>query len=86
FNSVRHPVHAATGAKVLNGEDDTDFIIDGVYPLVWSRIYQSRNTGENRLGRGWAMPFDVFLTIDDTGKGLENENIYYHDMSGRRLA
>lgn len=60
FNSVRHPVHAATGAKVLNGEDDTDFIIDGVYPLVWSRIYQSRNTGENRLGRGWAMPFDVF--------------------------
>ncbi|HEK3221748.1 hypothetical protein KUA04_17210 [Proteus mirabilis] len=26
------------------------------------------------------------MTIDDTGKGLENENIYYHDMSGRCLA
>ena len=32
------------------------------------------------------MPFGCLLTIDDTGKGLENENIYYHDMSGRRLA
>lgn len=85
-NSLRHPVHASTGSKVLNGEDDTDFIIDGAYPIVWSRIYQSRNPRESRLGRGWAMSFDAFLEIDSTGVGLENENIYYHDMSGRRLA
>nr|WP_282555047.1 MULTISPECIES: RHS repeat-associated core domain-containing protein [Providencia] len=86
FNSLHHPVHAATGSKVLNGENDTDFIIEGAYPLVWSRIYQSRNQRESRLGRGWAMPFDVSLEIESTGKGLENENIYYHDASGRRLA
>ncbi|EPL3993160.1 hypothetical protein M2010_004262, partial [Providencia stuartii] len=30
--------------------------------------------------------FDVSLEIESTGKGLENENIYYHDASGRRLA
>ncbi|MDE5307306.1 hypothetical protein PY546_13000 [Providencia stuartii] len=29
FNSLHHPVHAATGSKVLNGENDTDFIIEG---------------------------------------------------------
>ncbi|MEG0281086.1 MAG: RHS repeat-associated core domain-containing protein [Morganella sp. (in: enterobacteria)] len=86
FNAVTHPVHATTGSKVLSGDEELDFVLEGRYPLVWHRIYQSRNTRESRLGRGWALPFDVSIEIDYTGGSIEDASLYYHDMSGRRLS
>ncbi|MEB7915033.1 PAAR domain-containing protein, partial [Citrobacter portucalensis] len=38
-----NPVHAATGAKVLSGEEDCDFELPARFPLIWQRIYNSRN-------------------------------------------
>ncbi|EML9905156.1 RHS repeat-associated core domain-containing protein [Morganella morganii] len=86
FNAVTRPVHAATGSKVLSGDDDLDFVLEGRYPLAWHRIYQSSNTRESRLGTGWALPFDVSIEIDYTGGSIEDAPLYYHDMSGRRLS
>ncbi len=86
FNAVTHPVHAATGSKVLSGDDDLDFVLEGRYPLAWHRIYQSSNTRESRLGTGWALPFDVSIEIDYSGGSIEDAPLYYHDMSGRRLS
>lgn len=86
FNAVTRPVHAATGSKVLSGDEELDFVLEGRYPLVWHRIYQSRNTRESRLGTGWALPFDVSIEIDYTGGSIEDAPLYYHDMSGRRLS
>ncbi|MBA5806704.1 RHS repeat protein [Morganella morganii] len=84
--AISRPVHAATGSKVLSGDEELDFVLEGRYPLVWHRIYQSRNTRESRLGTGWALPFDVSIEIDYSGGSIEDAPLYYHDMSGRRLS
>lgn len=49
-----HPVHLTTGAKLLSGEEECDFILPRRLPLVWQRLYHSRNyrTGGTRLRLG----------------------------------
>lgn len=83
--STGHPVHAATGAKVLSGPEDRDFTLEGHIPLVWQRIYNSRNPQSGRLGRGWTLPFDVSLRIEDSLTHPGEDECIYTDMSGRDL-
>ncbi|WP_337039155.1 MULTISPECIES: DUF6531 domain-containing protein, partial [Pseudescherichia] len=52
-----HPVHAATGVKVLNDESELDFSLPGCFPLRWQRSYNSLNTREGLFGQGWATAY-----------------------------
>lgn len=88
--SSSNPVHAATGAKVLNDENDLDFSLPGRFPLSWQRNYNSRSTLEGLFGKGWTTVFDTRLEIngsdclwfDEFGRELrfalpaENEPLY----------
>lgn len=72
------PVHAASGAKVLNGDDDLDFVLPGRLPLRWQRCYNSRSRTAGIFGRGWMTAFDSrielrgddALWLDETGREL----------------
>ncbi len=72
------PVHAATGAKVLAGEEDLDFVLPARFPLQWRRVYNSRNTATGMFGKGWRTPFETHLVH-------EGEKTCFHDESGREL-
>jgi hypothetical protein len=61
-----HPVHAATGVKVLNDDDELDFSLPGRFPLRWQRSYNSLTTREGLFGLGWATTFDSYLTLEET--------------------
>ncbi|QLK63643.1 type IV secretion protein Rhs (plasmid) [Enterobacteriaceae bacterium Kacie_13] len=72
------PVHAATGAKVLAGEEDLDFQLPARFPLHWQRLYNSRNAATGMFGKGWRTPFETRLVH-------EGEQTCFHDESGREL-
>ncbi|WCM88927.1 RHS repeat-associated core domain-containing protein [Acidovorax sp. NCPPB 3576] len=72
------PVHAVTGAKVLLGDDDTDFALSGALPIVWQRTYASTDARTGVLGTGWSLPFSVELVFQD-GKA------HYIDEQGRDI-
>ncbi len=88
--SSSNPVHAATGAKVLNDQTDLDFTLPGRFPLHWQRNYNSRSGLEGLFGRGWTTIFDTRLEVngsdglwwDEFGRELrfslppENEPLY----------
>ncbi|MCX8963405.1 type IV secretion protein Rhs, partial [Erwinia psidii] len=88
--SSSNPVHAATGAKVLNDDADLDFSLPGRFPLLWQRNYNSRSTLESLYGPGWTTVFDTRLNVvdgqclwfDEFGRELrfslppENEPLY----------
>ncbi|EBA0748639.1 RHS repeat protein, partial [Salmonella enterica subsp. enterica] len=78
IHSTFFPVHAATGAKVLADEDDLDFSLPARFPLVWQRVYNSRNKHEGMFGRGWRTEFETFITT-------EGEQYCFHDVGGREL-
>ncbi len=56
-----HPVNYATGAKILAGQEDLDFMLEDRIPLYWQRIYHSRNLTCGLLGTGWMLPFETRL-------------------------
>lgn len=60
-----HPVHAATGVKVLNDDDELDFSLTGRFPLRWQRSYNSLTTREGLFGLGWATTFDSYLALEE---------------------
>ncbi|AVF37585.1 RHS repeat-associated core domain-containing protein [Rahnella sikkimica] len=78
MQSAFMPVHAATGAKVLAGEEDLDFVLPARFPLRWQRIYSSCNTAAGMFGTGWRTSFETRIT-------LEGEMTCFHDESGREL-
>ena len=59
-----HPVHAATGVKVLNDDEELDSRCRAL-PLRWQRSYNSLTTREGLFGLGWATTFDSYLTLED---------------------
>ncbi|MFU0912327.1 glycohydrolase toxin TNT-related protein [Kluyvera intermedia] len=73
-----NPVHAATGAKVLSGQEDCDFELPARFPLIWQRIYNSRNPHEGLFGRGWRTAFETHVV-------REAEYTCFHDEGGREL-
>ncbi|EOV9632639.1 RHS repeat-associated core domain-containing protein [Cronobacter dublinensis] len=76
--SSSHPVHAATGVKVLNDNNELDFSLPGRFPLRWQRSYNSLTTREGLFGLGWATAFDSYLTLDDG-------EVTWFDETGREL-
>jgi RHS repeat-associated protein len=66
------PVHAPTGAKVLDGSADLDFAFPAHLPLRWVRTYNSMDTAEGPLGPGWRLPIAVTLTATGDGATLSD--------------
>ncbi|MFD1801416.1 RHS repeat-associated core domain-containing protein [Mixta tenebrionis] len=80
-----HPVHIPTGAKILAGEEECDFTLDGRLPLIWQRLYNSRNDAAGALGRGWALPHEYFLTLAPVADEPSAMEATFTDRSGRAL-
>ncbi|CAI0751716.1 RHS repeat-associated core domain-containing protein [Serratia quinivorans] len=83
IHAAFNPVHAATGAKVLNGEEDIDLLLSARFPLVWQRNYNSRNRYQGLFGHGWRTPFEIWVDLADDGKG--GVECCLHDETGREL-
>lgn len=78
---IGHPVHLPTGAKILDGDEDLDFVLDAPVPIVWRRFYSSLDPRTDRpLGRGWNLPYAVELRL---ATGGENPHLWI-DAQGRR--
>ncbi|MFE8152802.1 RHS repeat-associated core domain-containing protein [Brenneria goodwinii] len=73
-----HPVHAATGVKVLNDDNELDFSLPGHFPLYWQRSYNSLTTRDGLFGLGWATAFDSYLRLEDG-------EVTFFDDTGREL-
>lgn len=79
-----NPVHAATGAKVLGGDEDLDFALPGVLPITWQRFYSSRDERQEGLfGTGWSVPFEVCVRIERSPAG--GERLIYVDEQARTI-
>ncbi|TDR35148.1 RHS repeat-associated protein [Tahibacter aquaticus] len=73
-----HPVNTVFGCKILNGEQELDFVIDAPLPLRWQRTYVSSNAQESCLGQGWSLPLDFRIDVEDAALVLI-------DTQGRRI-
>ncbi len=71
------PVYALTGAKVLDGRNDLDFVLEAPLPLVWQRTYVSSNASVGWLGQGWSLPIAFRLEPQE-------DRIDFIDTLGRR--
>ncbi|MBU6956189.1 RHS domain-containing protein [Pseudomonas sp. CVAP len=79
-----NPVHAATGAKVLGGDDELDFVLPGVLPMDWQRFYNSRDERRDGLfGAGWSVSYEVCVEILPHPEG--GETLVYTDEQARRI-
>ncbi|WLI29421.1 DUF6531 domain-containing protein [Pseudomonas rhodesiae] len=79
-----NPVHAATGAKVLGGDDELDFVLPGILPIDWQRFYNSRDERTGSLfGPGWSVPYEVCVAIQPHPDG--GETLIYTDEQGRPI-
>jgi RHS repeat-associated protein len=79
-----NPVHAATGAKVLGGDDELDFVLPGILPIDWQRFYNSRDERTGSLfGAGWSVPYEVCVDIQPHPDG--GETLVYTDEQGRPI-
>jgi RHS repeat-associated protein len=78
-----HPVNYATGAKILAGEEDLDFVLEDRLPLYWQRIYNSRNLSSGMLGTGWMLPFETRLIRFRHEDG--SYPFMWRDISGQEL-
>jgi RHS repeat-associated protein len=77
-----NPVHAATGAKVLGGDEDLDFVLPGLAPIAWQRFYSSRDTrNDSLLGAGWSLPYEISVVIEPRPEG--GEHLMYTDEQAR---
>ncbi|SDS44061.1 RHS repeat-associated core domain-containing protein [Pseudomonas asplenii] len=79
-----NPVHAATGAKILGGEDELDFVLPGILPIDWQRFYNSRDERhDSLLGSGWSVPYETCVQIEPHPEG--GERLIYTDEQARRI-
>ncbi len=79
-----NPVHIATGAKLLADGSDLDFVLPGVLPVAWQRIYNSLDErSEGPLGRGWSTLYTVQLHLDHDPQG--RPVVTYYDADGRDI-
>ncbi len=82
--SAGHPVNVITGSKVLDGTDDTDFVLPGPLPIVWQRFYSSLDDRADSLfGTGWSVPISVELRL--AREHDEVASITYWDEQGRDI-
>ncbi|KEA50859.1 type IV secretion protein Rhs [Mangrovibacter sp. MFB070] len=59
-----NPVHAASGVKVLNDDNELDVALPGRFPFRMQRAYNSLNTRDGLFGTGWSTAFDSYLHVD----------------------
>lgn len=79
-----NPVHAATGAKVLGGDEELDFVLPGILPIDWQRVYNSRDERRDSLfGAGWSVAYEVQVQILPHPEG--GETLVYTDEQGRPI-
>ncbi|MCE0460047.1 RHS repeat-associated core domain-containing protein [Pseudomonas uvaldensis] len=79
-----NPVHAATGAKVLGGDQELDFVLPGILPIDWQRFYNSRDErGDGLFGVGWSVSYEVQVEIRPHPEG--GETLVYTDEQGRPI-
>ncbi|MGO4322973.1 RHS repeat-associated core domain-containing protein [Pseudomonas sp. KB_12] len=79
-----NPVHAATGAKVLGGDEELDFVLPGILPIDWQRVYNSRDERRDSLfGAGWSVAYEVQVQIQPHPDG--GETLVYTDEQGRPI-
>jgi RHS repeat-associated protein len=79
-----NPVHAATGAKVLGGDEELDFVLPGILPIEWQRFYSSRDERRDGLfGAGWSVAFEVSVRIEAHPEG--GERLIYIDEQARSI-
>ena len=79
-----NPVHAATGAKVLGGDDELDFVMPGILPIDWQRFYNSRDERQDGMfGIGWSVSYEV--RVDVLGHEDGGEKLVYTDEQGRPI-
>ena len=79
-----NPVHAATGAKVLGGVEELDFVLPGILPIDWQRFYNSRDERTASLfGAGWSVPYEVCVEVRPHPEG--GETLVYTDEQGRPI-
>ncbi|MDP9783043.1 RHS repeat-associated core domain-containing protein [Pseudomonas fluorescens] len=79
-----NPVHAATGAKVLGGAEELDFVLPGILPIDWQRVYNSRDERRDSLfGAGWSVAYEVQVDILPHPDG--GETLVYTDEQGRPI-
>lgn len=76
--STARPVNPIYGCKILEGDEDLDFVLDGLLPLVWQRGYASDNPDSGWLGQGWTVPLSFRLDISSAGAD-------FVDLQGRRI-
>ncbi|KER72799.1 hypothetical protein HR51_09370 [Burkholderia cepacia] len=82
--SAGHPVNVITGSKVLDGTDDTDFVLPGPLPIVWQRFYSGLDDRADSLfGTGWSVPISVELRL--AREHGEVISITYWDEQGRDI-
>jgi hypothetical protein len=77
--NIAAPVNPVLGIKLLEGEQDMDFVIDGILPLIWQRSYYSDVATEGWLGQGWSLPLSYRLEI-------QRDGVDFIDTQGRRIA
>lgn len=79
-----NPVHAATGAKVLGGAEDMDFVLPGLLPIDWQRFYNSLDQRRDGLfGIGWSVPYEISVLIEPHPEG--GERLVYIDEQARSI-
>ena len=79
-----NPVHAATGAKVLGGVEELDFVLPGILPIEWQRFYSSCDERRDGLfGAGWSVAFEVSVRIQAHPEG--GERLIYIDEQARSI-
>ncbi|EMU9122090.1 RHS repeat-associated core domain-containing protein [Providencia stuartii] len=69
---LTRPVEVIGGQKVLNGEDELDFIYESELPLHWQRNYLSSYCYEGVLGRGWSFFWETQLIKTEDGFVWQN--------------
>lgn len=80
------PVNPILGAKILAGEEDLDFRLEGPLPLNWQRLYRSTNERVGWFGRGWGSVLEVALEEVPDARQAYVEQLVYVDPFGRRIA
>lgn len=78
------PVNPVLGAKVLMGDEDIDFTIDGPLPLQWQRSYRSNNPHTGWFGRGWGSPLELSVQVVLSAADIV-DRVELLDASGRAL-
>ncbi len=83
---IGYPVHPATGGKVLDGSEDTDFVLPGPLPIAWRRFYSNHDHRRDTVhGTGWCVPYEIELHVERPAAGAPPSRITFVNPQGRHI-